>query len=139
MITAIDTNVIVGLWDSDDVWNRQAAEALRATAKRGRLVVSAPVYSELLAQPKRAESLIDEFLESSGIDVEWVLDEKIWRMAGQAYQEYAARRKREKDGPRRILADFLIGAHAARQGYSLLTFDDRIYRAAFPGLSVISL
>ena len=41
--------------------------------------------------------------------------------------------------PRRILADFLIGAHALRNGFPLLTLDDRIYRAAFPGLIVVTI
>jgi predicted nucleic acid-binding protein len=40
-------------------------------------------------------------------------------------------------GPRRILADFLIGAHACERGYRLLTLDDRLYRAAFPDLALV--
>jgi predicted nucleic acid-binding protein len=35
-------------------------------------------------------------------------------------------------------ADFLIGAHAFRNGLALLTFDARIYRAAFPRLSIFT-
>jgi predicted nucleic acid-binding protein len=30
----------------------------------------------------------------------------------------------------------LIGAHALRRGFHLLTLDDRIYRRAFPGLAI---
>ena len=39
----------------------------------------------------------------------------------------------------RILADFLIGAHALRYGFRLLTLDDRLYRAPFPRHSIVSL
>lgn len=41
--------------------------------------------------------------------------------------------------PRRILADFLIGAHALHSGYRLLTLDDRFYRTAFPRLSLLTI
>ena len=81
---------------------------------------------------------MDKFLQETGIDVEWETDESIWRVAGRAFQTYAKRRRRQSaEGPRRILADFLIGAHALENGYGLLTLDDGIYHAAFPGLRII--
>jgi predicted nucleic acid-binding protein len=42
-------------------------------------------------------------------------------------------------GERRILTDFLIGAHAFVNGYKLLTLDARVYEAAFPRLAIRSL
>lgn len=69
------------------------------------------------------------------------MEEAVWRAAGRAFQSYAARRRqphRRESVPRRILADFVIGAHAFRRGYRLLTLDDRLYRAAFPGLVLIT-
>jgi predicted nucleic acid-binding protein len=39
-------------------------------------------------------------------------------------------------GARRILADFLIGAHAHTSSYRLLTLDERLYKEAFPTLTV---
>jgi predicted nucleic acid-binding protein len=33
----------------------------------------------------------------------------------------------------------VIGAHALHHGFHLLTLDDRLYRAAFPRLAVLSL
>jgi predicted nucleic acid-binding protein len=38
--------------------------------------------------------------------------------------------------PRRILADFLIGAHAVVSGYKLLTLDAGIYQTSFPKLKI---
>jgi len=39
----------------------------------------------------------------------------------------------------RILADFVIGAHAQQGGYQLPTLDDRLYGAGFPNLTVLSI
>jgi predicted nucleic acid-binding protein len=65
------------------------------------------------------------------------LDEAIWRSAGRAFRGYAERRRKHRDpGGRRILADFLIGAHAAAHDYRLLTLDVHLYRAAFPTLKI---
>jgi predicted nucleic acid-binding protein len=37
-----------------------------------------------------------------------------------------------------MVTDFLIGAHAAVRGYTLLTADRRLYSAAFPNLRMKS-
>jgi predicted nucleic acid-binding protein len=137
MTTAIDTNVIIALWDRSVPLSSSAQAALEAGFGRGSLVMAAPVFAELLAAPGRNEAFVDAFLEDTGISVEWNLDEKIWRAAGQAFQRYAERRRKQRDsGLRRILADFVIGAHAETRGYRLLTLDERIYRISFPKLVV---
>lgn len=93
-----------------------------------------------MAFPKRSEGFLTDFLSDTKIAVDWATDEIIWRTAGRAYRTYADRRRKQRsDGPRRILADFLIGAHAFENGYSLLTLDDGIYRAAFPTLKILRL
>jgi len=140
MTVAVDTNVIVSSWGSNDALNSIATAALDSASARGRLVVAAPVYAELLAAPHRTEAFIDYFFAKTGVEVDWNIDESIWRSAGRAFQAYAARRKvRQQSGPRRILADFVIGAHALRRGYALLTLDDEIYRACFPRLPLVEI
>jgi predicted nucleic acid-binding protein len=137
MTTALDTNVVIALWYEDDALNSTARSALDAAVARGKLVAAAPVFAELLAAPARTEAFVDYFLRETGIAVDWNMDEQVWRTAGRAFQNYTThRRKQQSGGPRRILADFVIGAHALRRGYHLLTFDDRLYRAAFPRLSI---
>lgn len=138
MITAIDTNVLVALWDRDDTLNLAAQIALDAAFARGKLVISGAVFAELLAFPRRSENFLDQFLDDTGITVDWSVDESVWRVAGKSFQKYANQRRKHKAGqPRRILADFLIGAHAVEKGYSLLTLDDGIYRSAFPKLHIV--
>jgi len=140
MITAVDTNVIVALWDRDDFLNSAAQNALDNAFAKGRLIISGAVYAELLAFPRRTAAFIDEFLEDTGIAVDWNTSESIWRTAGMAFQGYARRRRRQKvSGPRRILADFVIGAHAFEKGYALLTLDEGIYKAAFPKLRIVKV
>jgi predicted nucleic acid-binding protein len=137
MTTAIDTNILVALWNEDDSLNTLARSALDAAPGRGSLVIAAPVFAELLAAPSRDEAFLDSFCRETGISVDWNLDEVIWRTAGRAFQLYVARRRKQRgSGQRRILADFLIGAHAIQNGFRLLTMDHRLYRAAFPRLLI---
>ena len=137
MTTAIDTNILVALWNEDDSLNTLARSALDAALGLGSLVIAAPVFAELLAAPSRDEAFLDSFCRETGISVDWNLDEVIWRTAGRAFQLYVARRRNQRgSGQRRILADFLIGAHAIQNGFRLLTMDHRLYRAAFPRLII---
>jgi hypothetical protein len=138
MTTAIDSNVIVAFWYPEEALNAAAKAALLSAEAHGALIISATVYAELLAAPLRDEHFLDAFCSDSGIVVDWNITEEIWRVAGRAFRFYSARRKRSRaTAPRRILADFLIGAHAQVNGYRLLTLDAGLYRAAFPRLSVI--
>lgn len=140
MTTAIDSNVLIALWNQDDTLNTRARSALDGALSRGALVIAAPVFAELLAAPSRTENFLDSFCRDTGILVDWNLNEPVWRMAGAAFQLYVSRRRKQRDsGPRRILADFLIGAHALHNGFRLLTLDDRLYRPAFPRLPVVGI
>jgi predicted nucleic acid-binding protein len=140
MITAIDTNVIIALWDRDPVLNAAAESGLDRSLAEGSLLIAAPVFAELMAAPGRTETFLNAFLQETGVRVDWDLGEAVWRSAGKAFQTCAARRRRQHEpGPRRIVADFLIGAHAEHNRCRLLTLDARIYRAAFPNLTFIEV
>jgi predicted nucleic acid-binding protein len=139
VITAVDTNIIVALWDSDPATSGAARSALDSALARGSLVICAAVFAELMAAPGRTESFLDSFFRATGIRIDWAPTENTWRAAGRAFRAYAARRRKQAGNPRRILADFLIGAHALSGGYQLLTLDDHFYRAAFPALTLVQL
>src|SRR5215468_2556444 len=107
---------------------------------RGSLVVPGPVFAELVAAPARSEVLLDSFCKETVIAVDWNLNEATWRAAGRAFQQNVVGRRQQRDsGARRTLADFLSGAHALHHGFRLLTLDDRLYRAAFPRLAILSV
>jgi predicted nucleic acid-binding protein len=140
MTTALDTNVVVACWGPDSSLSLAVQTALESASSDGILTVSAPVFAELVAAPGRTEDFVNAFFEDTGIAVDWDLGEEIWRSAARAFRGYAERRRKRRDlGTRRILADFLIGAHAAVRGYRLLTLDERLYRAAFPTLKIHSI
>src|SRR3984893_2389382 len=117
MTTAIDTNVVIALWDKDSALSLAAQNALEAAFNRGTLVAAAPVFAELIAHLGRSEALPFGSFGETVFGFYWELPEQIWRLAGRAFQSYAERRRKQRDaGARRILADFLIGAHASTHG-----------------------
>jgi predicted nucleic acid-binding protein len=139
MTISIDTNVIAALWKNDHSLNAVAVQMLGNLAARERLVISGPVYAELMAGPLREEESLDMFFSDTGIEVDWAMDEDIWREAGRAYLGYVRRRKLSAGGEaRRILTDFLIGAHALVRNYSLLTMNAEDFAVNFPALPIIS-
>jgi predicted nucleic acid-binding protein len=99
---------------------------------------SGPVYAELLAHPKATERFVDEFLTTTGVVMDCLLDEKIWREAGRRFAAYVGRRRRLGGGsPKRLLVDFLIGAHASLCADRLMTLDRDRYAQDFPRLRLI--
>ena len=139
MTTSIDTNVIAALWSDRDPFNAAALKILGQPQLQSDLIIAGAVYVELLAGPLRSEAALDRFLSETGVSVDWVLDEAVWREAGRAYRGYTQRRYlSNRTYPRRMLTDFLIGAHAFVRGYALLTLDKRLYTAAFPKLSIVT-
>jgi predicted nucleic acid-binding protein len=139
MTISIETNVIVSLWWKDHASNAVAAALLDRAQRQGSLIVCGAVYAELVADPKQNPESLGAFLNDSRIAVEWQFNEEDWREAGRACRGYVRRRWASSGGfSRRILADFVIGAHAQVRGYSLLTTDEKHYQAAFPKLKIFA-
>ena len=83
---------------------------------------------------------MEQFLRDTHIRVDFVLDESVWRRAGLAFSAYAKRRRRSGGGePRRLLVDFLVGAHAELRAERLLTLDASRYTQDFPGLKLMEV
>lgn len=139
IVTALDTNVLVSLWDSDPAVSRSASIACEHFKHFGPITICGPVFSELLGLPGRSVSQMERLLNDMEILVDWNFDQMDWHTAGQAYQGYVIRCRAAGVGlPRRMLTDFLIGAHASVRGHSLLTLDQSNYRVAFPNLKIES-
>ena len=134
-MTSLDTNVLLTALDTSDPQQASAQQAILKAAQRGPLLICPPVYAELRASASW-EQQIRLFLDSTGIRVSWVMPDPIWDRAGEALGSYARLRK---GGllPRRILADFLIAAHAEYHRLTVLTFDPTVYRAVFPQVNLL--
>jgi len=135
---AIDTNALVDLVTGEEVFALSIASALEQEGAKGALVIAPPVYAECLAHPRWNPRALDRFLAETRLTVDWALERAIWVRAGEAFSAYA--RHREKSGggaPRRILADFIIGAHAESIG-ALLTRDLGFYKTYYPKLRLVS-
>ena len=137
MRTALDTNVLSALWSSEPEASQIARRLERAYAEGG-LVISAPVYAELLAHPSATVSFVDQFLANAGIVVDFDLTEEVWRLAAKGFASYAERRRSGKaESPKRLLVDFVIAAHALQAADCLMTLDKAPYSQDFPKLRIV--
>ena len=137
MKSAVDTNVIVSLV-GDELSGALAAENILEQARTtGALVICGAVYCELLAHPRMTLAILEKFLADTGIEPEFDTGRKIWQEAGARYARYATRRRKAKAGSvRRLLADFIVGAHALVHADRLITFDAADFRRDFPELLI---
>ena len=137
MRTAIDTNVLSALW-SREQFASDIAKNLGEAKIEGGLVVGAPVYAELLAHPKATEAFVNSFLSDTGILVDFEFEQQVWLEAGRRFARYAKRRRRStRVGPKRLLADFIIGSHALAKADRLMTLDPKRYERDFPELKLV--
>jgi predicted nucleic acid-binding protein len=78
---------------------------------------------------------VDKFLAETGIIVEFILDEPVWRQSAEGFSVYAQRRRRSGGiSPKRMLPDFLTAAHALLPADRFLTLDPSRYQQDFPQL-----
>ena len=137
MRVALDSNVISALWSGEPIASF-ASSQLHEARQGNKLLICAPVYAELLAYPKAPESFVEKFLQETGITVDFDITEAIWRDAGRRFSRYASRRRHSGGGhPRRLLVDFLVGAHALIKANSLVTLDRERYSKDFPELQLL--
>lgn len=139
MTTALDTNILSAVFNQEA--NAETlAWALLEAQRTGPLVICGATYAELLSNPNLPEATLVNALTLANVGVDWTLDEAIWRAAGQASKGYTVRRRSSGgDFPRRLLADFVIGAHASLRADALMTLDPQHYRLSFPDLKLIVL
>ncbi len=128
----VDSNVLLDILTEDRRWLSWSSTALERAANDSRLVINPIVYGEVSIRFERIEEL-DDALPATMFEREPVPYDASF-LAGKAFLAYR-RRSGTKTSP---LPDFLIGAHAAIRGYSVLTRDISRYRTYFPRLPLIA-
>jgi predicted nucleic acid-binding protein len=71
------------------------------------------------------------------VAVDFDLDEAVWHLAASGFSAYAIRRRSGGGSPKRLLADFVIAAHALLKADRLMTLDANRYSQDFPKLRIV--
>lgn len=131
MTTAVDTSVLLDVFQGSGPFARRSAQALSSALREGSLIICELVYAELAAFAEE-QSLLDALLAELAVQVAPVGRPAAFT-AGRMFAEY-----RRAGGERRaIVADFVIAAHARHHSERLLTRDRGFLRSYFGDLQII--
>lgn len=130
--TLVDTCVLLDVLTDDSTWADWSDRAMRTASDTGGLVINPIVYAEVAAGFDTIEDL-DEVLPGEVFRRE-ALPYHAGFLASRALLRYRAKGG-TKNSP---LSDFYIGAHAAVNGYRLLTRDVARFRTYYPSVRLVT-
>ena len=131
MISGVDSSVILDVLADNPEFAEGSERALRQASREGQLVICECVLAEVYPA-LGSQSACEGFLADWQLDyVPSSRDAAV--LAGRTFAQYLTR-----GGVRgRIVADFLIAAHAQVQGDRLIARDRGFLRDYFRGLTVV--
>ena len=128
----VDTNVLIDVVQDDPQWAAWSVGQLRAQARLHELAINPVIYAELSLSYTTLEA-IDRVVRTLELRLCEVPRPALY-LAGRACLQYR-QRGGQKTG---VLPDFFIGAHAAVEGWPLLTRDAARFRTYFPTLEIVA-
>ncbi len=135
---ALDSNILIAVINGEPT-DAEVLEELGRLHAGGSLVMCGAAYAELLGGDGVTPAYLGELFGRTGVILEPETPLALWERAGQAYADYAQRRRTQAGLPRRILADFIVGAHAMARADAFFTLDARRYARAFPELRLLTV
>ena len=128
----VDTNVLVDVLQNDPQWADWSIAQLRAQSSLHALAINPIICAEISLSFSTLEAL-DKVVGTLALDMQEMPRPALF-LAAKAYAQY----RRRGGSKLQVLPDFFIGAHAAVQGWPLLTRDASRFRTYFPTLEMIS-
>jgi predicted nucleic acid-binding protein len=128
----VDTNVLVDVVQNDPQWADWSIAQMRAQSSLHALVINPIIYAEISLSFSTLEAL-DDVVSTLALELREIPRPALF-LAAKAYAQY----RRRGGSKRQVLPDFFIGAHAAVEGWPLLTRDASRFRTYFPTLDVLA-
>jgi predicted nucleic acid-binding protein len=131
VITAVDTSVLLDVFGADPSFGPASLSALAACLATGGVVACEVVWAEVAGFFPSSEAAEDA-MDTLGIDFS-PMQRGAALDAATAWKSY----RQQGESCQRMVADFLIGAHAFSQSDQLLTRDCGFYRAYFSNFEIL--
>ncbi len=126
MTTAVDSSVLLDVFSGDPRFGTTSREALRTAYDSGALVACEVVWAEVRAHFSD-DKTFERAVELLGVRFDAISNDAALA-AGRLWRQSRIRAAGARD---RLVADFLIGAHARMQADALLSRDRGFYRRYF--------
>ncbi len=128
---ALDSSVVIDVLTADGIYGESSSAALSGALAHDDVVVCEAVVAEVQLLLDAAGNVMETL---NGLGIRFLpINQQAGVRAG-----FMNRRFRDRGGRReRVVADFLIGAHALMQCNSLITRDAGFFRDYYKGLKVI--